>query len=269
MDPRLEANRANWDDRVGIHTKSSFYGVEKWLANPSGPRFNELEALGDVRGLSLVHLQCHFGQDTLDWARVGAEVTGIDFSPAAIAAATDLAMKAGLAENSRFICANVYDAPEALAGKLFDIVYVSLGALNWLPDVNAWGSVVGRLLKPGGRLFINDVHPMGATLDDAGERIEFSYFEESENPLVFNEDTTYTDGPKLKSTLTYEWIHSMSEIIGALLEAGLILDQFDEYDWTVFQQFDWLVEEDDGRFVTPPGRPSIGLTFTIQAHRSL
>jgi len=127
MEPRLEANRANWNERVGIHTRSQFYDVEGWLRDAPGPRSEESDALRDVDGKTLVHLQCHFGMDTLRWVRAGAVVTGVDFSPQAIDEAVALSKRAGLADRSTFVCANVYDAPRALAGQRFDVVYVSLG----------------------------------------------------------------------------------------------------------------------------------------------
>src|ERR1035437_7381959 len=141
MEPRLEANLVNWNSRVRVHADSRFYDVEGWLLSAPGPPSREIEALGDLEGKTHVHLQCHFGMDTLRWARAGATVTGLDFSPAAIDEAT------------------VYDAPQALPGKRFDVVYVSLSSLCWLPDVAAWGGVVADLLAPGGRLYLHDVHP--------------------------------------------------------------------------------------------------------------
>lgn len=152
MEPRLEANLANWNSRVSVHAESRFYDVEGWLRNAPGPQQREIEALGNVEGKTLVHLQCHFGMDTLRWAWAGATVTGLDFSPAAIHEAISLAKRAGLSERASFVCANVYDAPQALSGQRFDIVYVSLGSLCWLPDVNAWGAVVADLLAPGGEV---------------------------------------------------------------------------------------------------------------------
>ncbi len=128
MDERLAANQANWDERTGLHLRSRFYDVESWLSESRGPRAREVEALGDVAGLRLLHLQCHFGLDTLAWARAGARVTGLDFSPAAIDAARAIAARAGLDDRATFVCADVYDAVEALAQATFDIVYVSLGA---------------------------------------------------------------------------------------------------------------------------------------------
>jgi SAM-dependent methyltransferase len=138
VDKRLAANRENWNDRTIIHLGSRFYDFERWLCEQPGPRRREVDALGDVTGLRLVHLQCHFGLDTLAWARAGALVTGLDFSPNAIAAANNIAERAGLGDRAEFVCAEVFQALNALRHARFDIVYVSLGALSWLPDVDRW-----------------------------------------------------------------------------------------------------------------------------------
>ena len=266
MEPRFEANRANWDERVGVHTRSAFYDVEGWLRDAPGPRQRERDALGDVDGATLVHLQCHFGMDTLQWARAGALVTGVDFSPPAIETATALAQRAGLSERARFVCANVYDAVAALEGERFDVVYVSLGALCWLPDVAEWGRVVAALLAPGGRLYLHDVHPFTFSFDDDGERVIYGYFEESDSPFVADENTTYTDGGLLSSTRTYEWNHALGEIVAAVLAPGLVLDALTEHDWTDYRAFPWLEEVTPGNFTVPRGRPRIPLTFTLLAH---
>lgn len=267
VESRLEANRANWDDRVAIHTMSEFYDVERWLKEGTGPRLREVDALGDVAGLSLVQLQCHFGMDALQWARAGATVTGVDFSAVAIEEARALAVRAGLQDRSTFVCANVYDAPEALAPATFDIVYVSLGSLCWLPDIEKWAGVVASLLSPSGRLYVHDVHPFSSCLDEDGERIIYSYFEDQDSPFVVDEETTYTDGGTLEHTRNYEWNHSISEMTSSLQDCGLTIDSFIEHDWTVFQQFSWLVRDSE-EFSTPPGRPRIPLTFTLTAHAS-
>ena len=257
----------NWNSRVGVHAKSRFYDVEGWLHNAPGPPPREVEALGDVTGKTLVHLQCHFGMDTLSWARAGATVTGLDFSPAAIDEATSLAIRAGLSERASFVCANVYDASEALQRKRFDVVYVSLGSLCWLPDVAAWGEVVADLLAPRGRLYLHDVHPFTSCFDDDGEHVIYSYFEEPDSPNVSDYAFTYTDGEELSAIRTYEWNHSIGEMVAALLEHGLVLDSLTEHDWTLFRQFPWLEETVSGLFAVPEGRPRIPLSFTILAHR--
>jgi SAM-dependent methyltransferase len=268
MDNWLDANRANWEDRAVIHVTSKFYDIEGWLRAEPGPSPLERSALGDVEGLSLVHLQCHIGTDTLRFARVGATVTGIDFSAAAVREATTLAQRAGLADRSRFLCANVYDAPDVLGPQRFDVVYVSLGSLGWLPRIEEWAQVVVRLLKPGGRLYVHDVHPLANCLDDDGERFAFGYFETVE-PLIFDSDETYTDGAAVSSTTTYEWNHSISDLFGALRFNGLVLDAFDELDWTVWAQFPWLEESGEGTWTIPHDRPRIPLAFSLVAHRPL
>jgi SAM-dependent methyltransferase len=193
MDARLEANLKNWNDRVRIHAESRFYNVEGWLHKAPGPPTWEIDALGDLEGKSLVHLQCHFGMDTMQWARAGATVTGLDFSLAAIDEANALAERAGLSECASFVCANIYDAPRALSEKRFDVVYISLGALCWLPDVAAWGAVVADLLAPGGRLYLHDGHPFTSCFDDDGEQVIYSYFEEPDSPAVSDSPSTYTE----------------------------------------------------------------------------
>jgi SAM-dependent methyltransferase len=166
VDERLAANRANWNDRTRVHLESEFYDVDGWLRDGRPLRVYESEALGDVGGLSLLHLQCHFGLDTLTWARHGARVTGLDFSDEAIEAARDLAQRAGLDDRARFVCSDVYDATSALGHETFDIVYVSLGALCWLPSVDRWAEQVAALVAPGGRFYIHDVHPLAWALAD-------------------------------------------------------------------------------------------------------
>jgi SAM-dependent methyltransferase len=268
IDDQLAANRANWDDRAAVHLASRFYDVAGWLRDQPGPPVRERDALGDVAGLDLVHLQCHFGLDTLQWARVGARVTGVDFSPAAIVAARDLAARAGLAECARFVCADVFDAMDALDGATFDVVYVSLGALCWLPSVDRWAGQVGALLRPGGRCYVHDGHPLSWALDDEKFVIRHSYFEEPE-ANAFDSDATYTDADHpIAHTRTYEWNHGIGEIVTALVAHGLQVDSLVEHDWTVWPRFPWLVPEAKHRWVLPQGMPRIPLTFTLLAHRA-
>lgn len=241
----MEANRANWDSRVEIHARSRFYDVEGWLRDAPGPRAREVEALGDLKGMTLVHLQCHLGMDTLTWARARAIVAGVDFSPVAVDEARSLSLRAGLSDRSTFVCANVYDAPSALSGARYDVVYVSLGSLHWLPDVAAWGGVVAQLLAPGGRLYLHDVHPFAACFDDDAKEVSYRSFEEPDDPLVYDTTATYTDGGELsEATRGFEWNHSIGEVVMSLVSRGLVLDSLVEHDWTVFQQFPWLVESD-------------------------
>lgn len=263
---QLAANRANWDERVPIHLSSQFYDVDGWLANPRPPRAWEVASLGDVTGLDAVHLQCHFGLDTMALAVAGARsVVGVDFSGEAIAAARDLAARGGFADRARFVQSDVYEAAAALAAEQFDLVYVSLGALTWLPSATRWAEQVAALLRPGGRLYLHDGHPMASAMADGELTVTYPYFEEP-GAIVTENDATYTDGEqRLQSTRNYEWNHSLGEIVNAVIENGLRIDRLDEHDWTVWRQFPWLERQPDGRWITPSGHPRIPLTFTLLA----
>lgn len=268
-DAAQAANRRWWDAAVPVHVDSDFYDVDGWLATGRGPRRHEIDVFGDVAGLDLVHLQCHFGKDTLAWARAGATVTGLDFSAPAIAAARDLAGRAGLADRSEFVCAPVSGATTALGGRTFDIVYVSLGALSWLPSVDEWAGQVAGLLDSGGRLFLHDVHPLSLALDDDELTIAWTYFEE---PVPYRDTPvgSYADpgaGDALAGGETFSWNHGIGETVAALLGRGLRIDRLDEHDWTSFPRFPWLVAADDERYVIPAGRPRVPLSFTLVASR--
>jgi SAM-dependent methyltransferase len=261
----LAANLRNWDERVSIHAASRFYDVDRWLADRPGPRDREVAALGDVSGLDLVHLQCHFGLDTLAWADAGARVTGLDFSPSAIATAQDLAVRTGLDDRSRFVCAPVYDAARVLGVASFDVVYVSLGALCWLPSVGRWADQVAALLRPGGRLYLHDGHPLAWALDDEKPALRFTYFEEAK-PYIDDSVETYTDSDRpLVNTRSYEWNHGIGEVVTALVDRGLAIDRLEEHDWTVHQRFPWLIETAPGLWSAPPGHPRLPLSFTVVA----
>jgi SAM-dependent methyltransferase len=261
------ANRANWEERTGIHLRSRLYDVEGWLGDGRGPRANERDALGDVSGLTLLHLQCHIGLDTLSWARAGATVTGLDFSPAAVAAAQDLSRRAGLDDRSRFVCADVYDAAGVLGGATFDIVYVSIGALCWLPSVERWAAQVAAALAPGGRLYLHESHPLAFALADERLEVDYPYFETAE-PCSFDSDSSYSDGDAaITSTRNYQWNHGIGETVTSIVHRGLQLDWLQEHPWTLFARFPWLVPTADGLWVPPPGQPCPPLSFSLLAHR--
>jgi SAM-dependent methyltransferase len=263
----LAVNRANWDERTSIHLSSRFYDVDGWLGDARGPRAREVEALGDVSGLRLLHLQCHFGLDTLAWARAGARVTGLDFSPAAISAAREIAQRAGLADRADFVCADVHDATEALGHATFDIVYVSLGALCWLPSVDLWAEQVSALVAPGGRFYLHDGHPLAWALADDQLSLEHTYFEETA-PHVGDSQETYTDADRsIENRRTYEWNHGIGETVTALLRHGLGLEWLVEHDWTVWPRFPWLVANAEGNWTTPADVPRVPLSFSLLASR--
>jgi SAM-dependent methyltransferase len=221
IDDWLEKNRANWEARVPVHAASDFYDLNAFRAGASSLRAVDVAELGDVDGATLLHLQCHVGQDTLSWARLGAYVTGLDFSPAAITTARQLAADVGLADRARFVDSDVYAAVGALDGQRFDIVYTGLGALVWLPDLTRWAELVASCLREGGRLYLIEFHPLTHSLDDDGRTLTHDYFDTAAD--VCDCPVTYTDGPPLARTVSVQWQHTLAEVITAVARAGLRL----------------------------------------------
>ena len=266
-DEFFAANRRNWDERVAIHRRdrSGFYAVERFLAGGKELHAIEWGELGDVVGRRVVHLQCHFGLDTLILARYGAVVTGLDFSPAAIDEARRLAGATGLA--AEFVCANVYDARAALSGE-FDIAYVTWGTICWLPDVAGWARTIASLLAPGGFLYFVDAHPNMLILEERDGRLvhQFPIDTPVERPLVFDEAETYNDDPTpLAAKRTYEWIHSLSRVIGALRAAGLSLDFLHEHAGLPWPPFPMCVRGADGLWHLPQSIPAFPLSYSLRA----
>jgi SAM-dependent methyltransferase len=262
-------NRRNWDERVAIHRRdeTGFYAMERFLAGEKQLQAIDNGELGDVTGKRVIHLQCHFGIDTLIMARNGAIVTGIDFSPAAITEAKALATQTGLSAD--FMCANVYDA-RAAAGGEFDIVYTTWGTICWLPDIPRWARVVASLLAPGGFLYFADAHPNMLILEQRDGRLvpEFPIDTPPDEPLVFNETKTYTgDSTPLKTTCTYEWIHSLSRIVGALIEAGLALEFLHEHPTLPWPPFPMCVPTGKGGYQLPDEIPAFPLAVSLRARK--
>ncbi|MWA02541.1 methyltransferase domain-containing protein [Actinomadura sp. LD22] len=256
-------NRALWDERVAIHVASDFYDVAGFRAGGTALRDFEIAEVGDVAGRRLVHLQCHFGLDTLSWARLGARVTGLDFSGPAVAAAREIAAGCGL--DARFVQADVYDAAAAL-GETYEIVYTGIGALVWLPDVDRWARVAAGLLEPGGFLYLSEFHPFGDVLDDAdGSTVAYDYFDAS--PQVWDEPGTYTDGGQnTRNTRSVTFQHGLGKVVTALAAAGLRLDFLHEHDHTYFQRFAAL-ERHGTVYRLPEGRPRVPLMYSLRATR--
>jgi 2-polyprenyl-3-methyl-5-hydroxy-6-metoxy-1,4-benzoquinol methylase len=256
----LTVNRANWNERVAIHVASDFYDVPGFRAGADPLRGFEIEEVGDVTGKSLAHLQCHFGLDTLAWARRGAQVSGLDLSEKAIETATTLAQECGL--DARFVAADVYDAPAALGGT-YDIVYTGIGALVWLPDLWRWAEVVAALLKPGGFLYLSEFHPFTDMLDDAtGSTVTADYFDGE--PHIYDEPYSYTGSETLANATSVQFKHTMGEVISALATAGLRIDFLHEHDHTLFKRFESL-ETRNGTYRLPAGRPRVPLMFSLKA----
>lgn len=252
-DDYLRLNRANWDDRAPAHASSPDYRVERYVADPTfiGDVVGfDRPRLGDLTGVRGVHLQCHIGTDTVSLSRLGARMTGLDFSPASLAEARRLVERSGDAVT--FVEAEVYDAPAVLGGERFDLVFTGIGALCWLPSIARWAEVVAELLAPGGRLFLREGHPVLWSLDDTRTddvvAIEHPYFEQAE-PLVWNEEGTYvaTD-VQFEHNVTHEWNHGLGEIIAALLAAGLQITALEEHDTVPWEALPGQMEQVPGVF---------------------
>ena len=248
MDEYTEANRRHWDEVVPIHVGSALYDVASFTAGESKLKPVELQELGQVRGKTLLHLQCHFGLDTLSWAREGAIVTGIDFSEPALEAARALAAETSI--DARFILSDVYSLPDKL-DEQFDIVFTSYGALCWLPDIGRWAQVAAHFVRPGGTFYVVEFHPIvGIFDDDAGVtdlQVRFPYFPTGE-PLRWEGLGTYTDRTaRLEHDVTYEWPHPTSEVLTALIDAGLRIEFLHEFPLTSYPQMPSLMEPVDER----------------------
>ncbi len=263
-DDWLTLNRALWDERVGIHVRSQFYDVDGFLAGRIALEGFEREEVGPVEGRDLVHLQCHFGLDTLSWARLGARVSGLDFSAPAIDAARDLARKLGI--DARFEVGNVYDAP-SLLGQRYDVVYTGLGAINWLPDIGRWASVCASLVRPGGFLYLAEFHPVAGIFSDDALRIVNDYFPKPEG-IAYDEPGTYADmSAKTVNNRSVEWNHPVGDVVTALLDAGLRLEFLHEHDYTLYPRWPFLVKEGHDAWRPPAGHPRLPLMYSLRASK--
>lgn len=256
------ANRARWDEAVPFHATSDLYDLAGFRAGRDDIRPFELEELGDVAGRDLVHLQCHLGTDTLSWARHGAKVVGVDFSPAAVEAATQLAADCELA--AEFICADVYDVPEELGGRTFDIVYTGIGALGWLPDIDRWAQVVARLLRPAGVLYLVEIHPIVVGVVNDGRTLVQDIFEGDYVRWDEKGGTYAVPEARLKNTATFERVYALSEVFSAVVDAGLSVELFHEESYTN-APWPWTVRGDDGFYRLPEGWPKYPLTYSLHA----
>ncbi len=266
-------NRANWDERVPIHLAAPIYDPAPLRAGLARKNAIEEAELGTVDGLRLLHLQCHFGRDTLILAQRGATVVGLDFSPPAIMAARALAEELGFADRARFVEADLYDAPDAIREPAsFDRVYVTWGAICWLPDIAGWARIVAHFLRPGGSLYLAEGHPAALVFDDAVSQPDgrpgffLPYFHSE--PLVLEDATDYADpDARLTNARTCQWIHPIGAVVTALISAGLRLDWLHEHDAITWRMFRCLIEGPDGLYRWPD-KPWLPLAYSLQATRS-
>lgn len=260
----ISANKDLWNKRVAIHVKSDFYDLASFKSGKTSLNDIELNAVGDVKGKSLLHLQCHFGMDTLSWAREGAIVTGVDFSAEAINTATGLAKETGL--DATFICSDIYDLPHNL-DQQFDIVFTSYGVIGWLPDLDKWAAVISNSLKPGGIFFMAEFHPVLWMMDDDFSYLKYSYF----NDEVIETVSTGTYGDRYAdiSGKEYGWNHSFDEILGSMLKYDLRITEFKEFSFSPYNCFNKTVKGADNMYRIQNLENKLPMIYSIKAVKKI
>lgn len=264
MEGWLAENQARWDELARLHPDTEFYDLPHVIAGGGGLRPWEDDELGSVTGLDVVHLQCHIGTDTIALARRGARVVGLDFAPSAIAAGVKLAARCDLA--IEFVEANVYDAASVLAPRTFDVVYTGIGAIGWLPDLERWTEVVAALLRPGGFLFLSEFHPMWLAVIKDGRTICQPAIDAPFQRWIAKGSYADPEAP-LTNAATWERLHALGDVFGAVLDAGLTIELFREFDRTVCPT-PWLQLRDDGLWHFPPDAHRFPLMYSLRARKT-
>ncbi len=244
---------------ANVHVDSAFYDHEAFLKGKSSLKHIELSLLGDVKGKSILHLQCHFGQDTVSLSRLGAHVTGVDLSDNAIGFAENMAKE--LSVNTKFVCSDIYDLPDVLDGK-FDLVFTSYGVIGWLPDMERWAGVISHYLKPGGRFVMVEFHPAVWMFGDDFRSIDYSYFKTGE--IVERLEGSYADENSDIRYSTVTWNHSLSEVIGSLIRADIRITRFDEYDYSTQNCFRQMIKKDEEKYQIKHLKDKLPMIFAIE-----
>jgi len=270
MRSEVVANLRLWEGWTDVHMNGSDYDVAGFIADPASRPFDWVtrEVVGDVAGKRLLHLQCHIGIDTVRFALAGAtDVTGVDFSPKAISAAQSIAAETGV--SASFVVADVTELPEGVPLESFDVAFTSYGTIMWLPELDRWARGIASRLAPGGVFHIIDVHPFLTVFDDFAPepplRVHYPYF--AREPLYFKEQGSYADRDADFSADSYAWQHTMSEIVGALIGAGLRVRELREYPVIAWKALEFMVADDDGLWRLPPGTGDIPLMFAMTAEK--
>lgn len=260
----LDINRQSWNNRTDVHMASAFYDVAGFIEGHTSLKPIELELLGDVSGQSILHLQCHFGQDTLSLARMGANATGVDLSDKAIERARELAQQTKL--TAEFICCDVYDLPQHLH-QIFDIVFTSYGTIGWLPDLEKWAAVVARFLKPGGRFVFVEFHPVVWMFDNDFRNVHYNYF--NTGAIVETESGTYADKNAPLQAQYVMWNHSMGEVLNNLIQQGLRIDSLQEYDYSPYNCFNHTTETAPGQYRIAHMDNKLPMVYALTATKPL
>lgn len=265
----VNINRQLWNDKVHYHVLSPMYDVSNFLAGADSLNKIEIDLLGGIKGKRILHLQCHFGLDSLSLARRGAHVTGVDLSDQAIDKARELAEATNLTELTRFICCNIYDLPKHLTcdqDQHFDIVFTSYGVVGWLPDINEWASLIYQYLKPNGTFIIVEFHPILCMFDESFSRVEESYF--NTRTIVSQCNGSYADRDAPISNLSVEWNHSMSDIVQALIDHGIRINTMQEFDYSPYACFLNSVKTEEGYYHIKGMEKKIPMVYALKATKS-
>lgn len=259
----IQINRESWNQRVPVHMRSRFYNTDAFVKGACSLPPADLQLLMDVRGKDVLHLQCHFGMDSLSLSRLGARVTGVDFSDVAISQARALAAQLQL--DAHFICSDIYELDQKLDQK-FDVVYTSYGVLPWLPDLDRWAALIDHVLKPGGKVILVEFHPVVWMFDDFFESIHYSYFKEE--AIAEEQVGTYVEEGRDMQLNCITWNHSLSETIGNLRKHGLHIEEFKEYNHAPYNCLHGMVELAPGQFVIEKFGTKLPLVFSVVACKS-
>lgn len=258
----IEINRESWNNKTEVHWNSEFYDLENFIKGKTSLNRIELELLGDLSGKTVLHLQCHFGQDTISLSRLGAHVTGVDFSDKAIERAKQLAIETS--SNATFICCDIYDLPNYL-NKQFDIVFTSYGTIGWLPDLDKWAKIISNFLKPNGQFVFVEFHPVVWMFDDNFEKIDYKYF--NSGSIVESERGTYADKNADILQEYVMWNHDLSEVINNLIKNGLELISLNEYDYSPYDCFNKTKEFEPNKYRIEHLEDKIPMVYSIVAKK--
>lgn len=258
----LAINKQSWNNRTDAHLKSVFYDLDGFLKGKSSLNDIELNLLGNIEGKSILHLQCHFGQDTISLSQLGAEVTGVDLSDKAIESAKSIASQ--MNSTAKFICCNIYDLLNHLDQK-FDIIFTSYGTITWLPDLQEWAKLISNYLKPEGRFIFAEFHPVVWMFDDNFETVAYNYF--NSGPILETESGTYADRNAEITQQYVCWNHSMAEVISALITNGLEIKTFQEFDYSPYNCFNKTIEFEPGKYRIEHLDDKIPMVYAIEATR--
>ncbi|MEZ4890820.1 MAG: class I SAM-dependent methyltransferase [Crocinitomicaceae bacterium] len=256
----IDINRQSWNKRVDAHLNSDFYDLERFMAGKNSLNDIELNLLGNIKGKSILHLQCHFGQDTISLSRLGAEVIGVDLSDKAIDSAIKIANETN--STAKFICCDIYDLPHHLDEK-FDFVFTSYGTIGWLPDLDKWAKIISNFLKPGGQFIFVEFHPVVWMFDDNFDKIAYRYF--NSGAIVETQNGTYADKSAAITITEISWNHSISEVVNNLINNGLEINALDELDYSPYNCFNKTIEFEPNKFRIKHLENYLPMVYSIKA----